>query len=165
MTDKEQIMINGIDISGCEYACNTAFGKKGCKHPMMKNIYCSENPNCYFKQLTRKIQEYEELQVAYNKAQDILGRIDRANELKSYNLKKKNKECRELKQQLDLYKTWYRAKHNDVKDTLARYRKALKEIEEYCDMQISLTGDLPFRTTESDILDIINKVKGDLNEE
>ena len=41
-----------------------------------------------------------------------------------------------------------------------RYRKALDEIEDYCDKQISLTGDLPFRTTESDILNIINKAKG-----
>lgn len=45
--------------------------------------------------------------------------------------------------------------------TSDRYRKALDEIEEYCHNQISLTGDLPFRTTESDILDIINKAKGD----
>lgn len=71
------------------------------------------------------------------------------------------KEYEELKNELDLYKTWYRAKHGDVKNTLGRYRKALDKIEEYCDEQISLTGDLPFRTTESDILDIINKVKGD----
>lgn len=58
--DKE-IIIDGVDVSGCEYACNTAFGKNGCKHPMMKNIYCFKNPNCYFKQLYRKEQECEEL--------------------------------------------------------------------------------------------------------
>lgn len=40
-----------------------------------------------------------------------------------------------------------------------KYEQALDEIEEYCDKQISLTGDLPFRTTESDILDIISKAK------
>lgn len=45
--------------------------------------------------------------------------------------------------------------------TSGRYRKALDEIEDYCHKQISLTGDLPFKTTESDILDIINKAKGD----
>lgn len=44
---------------------------------------------------------------------------------------------------------------------VGRYRKALEEIEEYCNKQISFIGDLPFRTTESDILDIINKAKGD----
>lgn len=46
----------------------------------------------------------------------------------------------------------------------ACYRNALEKIEEYCDRQISLTGDLPFRTTESDILDIINKAKGNNND-
>lgn len=40
----------------------------------------------------------------------------------------------------------------------------LDEIEYYCNNQISLTGDLPFRTTESDILDIISKAKEDNNE-
>lgn len=40
---------------------------------------------------------------------------------------------------------------------------ALDEIEEYCENQISLTGDLPFRTTESDILDIISKTKGEFD--
>ena len=65
MPDKEQIIIDGVDVSGCEYACNTAFGKNGCKHPMMKNIYCFKNPNCYFKQLARKTQECEELKRDY----------------------------------------------------------------------------------------------------
>lgn len=44
---------------------------------------------------------------------------------------------------------------------VGRYRKTLDEIEDYCNKQISFIGDLPFRTTESDILDIINKAKGD----
>lgn len=69
MTDKEQIIIDGVDVGGCEYACNTAFGKNGCKHHMMKNIYCSKNPNCYFKQLARKTQEYKELK-AYTQRQE-----------------------------------------------------------------------------------------------
>lgn len=41
-----------------------------------------------------------------------------------------------------------------------KFEDVLDEIEEYCKNQISLTGDLPFRTTESDILDIISKAKG-----
>lgn len=120
--DKEQIMIDGVDVSGCEYTCNTASGKNGCKHPMMKNIYCFKNPNCYYKQLQK--EKFENLN---NKQM-----VESAENL--------------INENSELY-------------------KSLKEIEEYCDMQISLTGDLPFRTTESDILDIINKVKGDLNEE
>lgn len=38
------------------------------------------------------------------------------------------------------------------------YRKALKEIEEYCNNVLSFTA---VRTTESDILNIINKAKGE----
>lgn len=64
MSKEEPIIINGVDVSGCEYACNTAFGKNGCKHPMMKNIYCSKNPNCYFKQLARKTTECEKYEQA-----------------------------------------------------------------------------------------------------
>ena len=67
MTDKEQIVIDGVDVMDCKYACNTAFGKNGCKHPMMKNIYCSKNPNCYFKQLARKTQECEKMKYYLNK--------------------------------------------------------------------------------------------------
>lgn len=39
-----------------------------------------------------------------------------------------------------------------------RYRKALEEIEEYCNNVLSFTA---VRTTESDILNIINKAKGE----
>lgn len=41
------------------------------------------------------------------------------------------------------------------------YKQALDDIEKYCNNQISLTGDLPFRTTKSAILDIISKAKGE----
>ena len=42
-----------------------------------------------------------------------------------------------------------------------RYRKALEEIEEYCNNVLSFTA---VRTTESDILNIINKAKGEIME-
>ena len=72
---KEQIIIDGVDVSGCEYACNTAFGKNGCKHPMMKNIYCSKNPNCYYKQLQRKTVECEK----YEQALDDIEKYQKRN--------------------------------------------------------------------------------------
>ena len=51
MTDKEHIIIDGIDVSGCIYLpyCEDKQGN------------CGNNPNCYFKQLQRKTQECEEL--------------------------------------------------------------------------------------------------------
>lgn len=128
--NKEQIIIDGVDVSECEYVCNTAFGNIGCKLPFNEEIHCCNIPNCYFKQLQKekfenlnnrqmvesaenliyenseliknlkeKEQECEELQVAYNKAQDILGRVNRANELKSYSLQESIKECEELKKE------------------------------------------------------------------
>lgn len=89
-------------------------------------------------------------------------------------------ECEELKQELDLYKTWYRAKHGDVKDYLSRYHKALEEIErvviplanknpvencwslldtcEKCKGKKECGNQSPY-TRAKQILDIINKVK------
>lgn len=74
-------------------------------------------------------------------------------------IKKLQQENGELKNELDLYKTWYRAKHDDVKNCLGCYRKALEEIEKYCNNQ-----KLKFDTTAYEILDIINKAKGEGNE-
>lgn len=70
---KEQIMIDGVDVNGCEYL---KYDKIGCS---ADDCYCLGN-DCYYKQLARKTQE-----------------------------------CEELKKELDLYKTWYRAKHDDIK--------------------------------------------------
>ena len=42
-----------------------------------------------------------------------------------------------------------------------RYRKALEEIEGYCNNVLSFTA---VRTTESDILNIINKAKGRIDD-
>ena len=55
--DKEQIMINGVDVNRC-----IDFNKRdkvSCYHILYDK--CNENPNCYFKQLARKTAECEEL--------------------------------------------------------------------------------------------------------
>lgn len=62
MIDKEQIIVNGVDVSKCfhyekenkEYTCRL-------NHTPFHYRHCEENPNCYFKQLARKTQECEEL--------------------------------------------------------------------------------------------------------
>lgn len=70
MTDKEQIIINGIDVSKCIHLDryflpnnNTEF--KDCA---LSGLYygefehsCKDNPDCYFKQLAHKTQECEGL--------------------------------------------------------------------------------------------------------
>ncbi len=59
MTDKEQIIIDGVDVSNCEYY-KQAFTGFICTNPNKSND-CSKNPDCNFKQLARKTKECEEL--------------------------------------------------------------------------------------------------------
>ena len=58
MTDK-QIIIDGVDVSGCEWYKQGATGFICADYN--KSNDCSKNPNCYYKQLKRKEQECEEL--------------------------------------------------------------------------------------------------------
>lgn len=53
MVDK-QIVINGIDVSGCEcfYINGSHPERKECLNPYCKGL-CKGNPNCYYKQLKR----------------------------------------------------------------------------------------------------------------
>ena len=80
-------------------------------------------------------------------------------------LKAKTQECEELKKELDLYKTWYRAKHDDIKNTLGRYHKALEEIEEIVKQTCRKRCTNDCLGTKKHcgygaIFNIINKVKG-----
>ncbi len=62
MTDK-QIIIDGVDVSGCEYLDNIDFDELCLmlSSPYECQVNCSNKPNCYYKQLKRKEQECEEL--------------------------------------------------------------------------------------------------------
>ena len=65
MTDKEQIMIDGVNVGGCKYL-NTFSDSDGYHYYCdladdIKNEYCEHYRDCYFKQLARKTQECEEL--------------------------------------------------------------------------------------------------------
>ena len=102
---KEQIIIDGVDVSECIYLpyCEDRQGN------------CGNNPNCYFKQLARKKQEYEELRQYHNKCckefenekQALLGKYnqilngfyngDYCNTEHCSLLKAKEQECEELK--------------------------------------------------------------------
>lgn len=69
MTDKEQIIIDGVDVSKCEFYMHYDYGKfsHGCSlHKDMFGLpVCCDIADCckdcYFKQLARKTQECEEL--------------------------------------------------------------------------------------------------------
>jgi hypothetical protein len=60
MTDKE-IIIDGINVSGCEFLNKTRHCKAHMSIMGTDANKCKCFPNCYFKQLKRKEQECEEL--------------------------------------------------------------------------------------------------------
>ena len=61
MKDKEQIMIDGCNVSGCE---NYRPKDRFTCYPYICN--CHQKPDCYFKQLARKTQKCEELKAQLN---------------------------------------------------------------------------------------------------
>lgn len=157
MTNKEPIIIDGIDVSGCVFldivngrilcnCCNSSpIGESLCP-----SIYCLENPNCYYKQLARKTQEYEKLKSQVDEDYNYY-----TTELKTLRDIISNKEKRNAALYL----------------TSGRYRKALEEIEELAncgkDMYIE-RGKYPDYEAMAEwmknqfvfILDIISKAKG-----
>ncbi len=127
MTDKEQVIIDGADVSKCQdfYISSTGTKCCYCESDNTQYLACKDNPNCYFKQLARKTQE-----------------------------------CEELKKGLDLYKTWYRAKHDDIKNYLGRCYNALEEIRKIiASTDVRTRPKLYDFEQDNKILDIISKVR------
>lgn len=65
---KEKIIINKIDVTECTYRrqnphnfcmCASVINESGIE--LTRYVQCEYNPNCYFKQLKRKEQEYKNL--------------------------------------------------------------------------------------------------------
>ena len=78
MTDK-QTVIDGIDISGCEHVfIHTSLFNENtlvqCSAFFLENgdscCDCSDNPNCYYKQLKRKEQECKKLKQTLTEIKD-----------------------------------------------------------------------------------------------
>ena len=59
MTDK-QIIIDGVDVSGCPSIQSNSIGDVVCVRLARTSLYCKGQP-CYYKALERKEQECEEL--------------------------------------------------------------------------------------------------------
>lgn len=73
--DKKKIMIDNIDVSECEHVrvSTSLFKEKTyvkCSAFFLENedsyCDCTDNPNCYFKQLKRKEKECEQLKEVLN---------------------------------------------------------------------------------------------------
>ena len=149
----KQIIIDGVDVSGCKYLpyCNDKQGN------------CGFEPNCYFKQLARKTQECEvwKNQVLVLDDENITAQITQEQFEEYQRLKR---ECEELKEDLKRYERVLKdttvTKIDYLQESFAnqikadRYRKVFEKIEEFCKEQ-----NLKYDTTACMILSIVNKIK------
>ena len=171
MTDKEQIIINGVDVSKCDrlivnqlygYACN-------CEEDTHIISSCKNRHNCYYKQLARKTQECEALKSeSFTREELITIQEKEIEELKEYaqcqenqretyyqEFLKLSQENKELKRKVELMMDCPDCKVDE-------YKKALDEIERICleDVRIFADGTVLRYDSLDAILDIINKLKG-----
>ena len=175
MTDKEQIIIHEIDVSKCKYHNNG-----WCELPEStddaRNKPCGDMTlfDCYYKQLVNKTQEFEQLEEKYEalKLENEEG-YEIVAELK-HECKEQEDKIKKLRKNLAL----------EIEST-DRYRKALEEIEELivpvanknpvyncwellnkcdkCKSKKDCGAQSPYYVAKQ-ILDIINKAKGEGNE-
>ena len=121
MTDKE-IIIDGVDVSGCNELWLNSENNYNSKCIRFKDVYskcscCKDNPNCEYKQLQRKTAECEEL---ISKTDFYLQKIETLED-----------KCEELKERLERIEE--DLKHDCVDCMNIRsnkYYEALNDIEE-----------------------------------
>lgn len=170
MTDKEQIMINDIDVSECE---NFRPKDRFTCYPYICN--CHEKPNCYFKQLARKTQECEgikeeceALKLENKELYRILADLKEERKLKD----KYKHECEELKKDIEerrLASLQMRESLCQEVSQKLRLLEALEEINKVINnifdrcLGHKTDGCTPVHNVCEElikILDIINKAKG-----
>lgn len=130
MADKEQIIVDGVDVKDCR----RRIGKNSyCRY--FKRLCSENNFNCVWKQLARKTQECEELR------KTVLTKCP---------------ECGSEYLTPAGLVLFMEADH---------YRRALEEIEAVCraDTYTFADGAQVRYDSLDDILDIINKAKGEMN--
>ena len=134
MTDK-QIIIDGVDISGCEkqgeiiagITCGNGERIRLANEIITKHKLCKDNPNCVYKQLARKEQELQ--QAMDNYVQLDLQRVKEYNELVDL-YKAKEQECEKFKEELEQIKLLSNNGEIDLVNRLLRYNRAINAIEE-----------------------------------
>lgn len=159
MTDKKEIIIDGIDVSRCSNYDHGSY--------LECNVYycpCDEVPNCYYKQLKRKEQELRNICKAF----DIEYVIDKETGIligRCNKLIKKEQECKELKEWQEANQPTGICETCTARsvDDMYKYKQALYEIEEIAKHNNFLVRD-PFcgtgyRDLSGQILNIINQVK------
>ena len=184
MTTNEQIMIDGVDVSGCadfitemtvpdSYAFvklkNRCFQE--CKYDQTaeQDVYlpCRDNPNCYYKQLQRKTQECEEY---FKQRNNIIEECQRY--LEEIRKLQKSQFCVAYEKDCDKD---CKQQNCSIKNSYC-YRNALDEIEgkikeingsdvlTFPDLSLQENAKAIMRQCNKgyrDILDIIRKAKGE----
>lgn len=160
MTDKEQIIIDGVDVSEC-VSFDKLNGQNICCYEDTREDkipftnFCVENKDCYFKQLIRKTQECESLNKRASSLEEIADDLQQRN----HHL---TQECEELKNNLHIANT----NHEAAEKECDRYRKALEEIEKEMEWVVNNRECYDLRDADrcERILGIINKAKDGKNE-
>ena len=157
MTDREQIIIDGVDVSRCRYFLKDTEEQdyetdefvKGCCEAKDSYIgyefdgygLCRGDKDCYFKQLARKTQECEELKSSNKILADLYTNVDACLQIRT--------------------------------EKFDRYRKALEEIEGLVKNFCKDCGDYEncnwdkegcYYSLIPNLKDIINKAKRNLDE-
>lgn len=143
MTDKQEIIIDGVDVSGCHHL-DIGFQGMWLDSPEcdLDSYECELNPNCYFKQLQRT-------QIQYNK-------IVEQNKSIQQELQRKIEECEEREKDAE---NWaYKA--GLAEGAKSRYKQALDEIEGMVQTIMETNKIYPLQANLGKILDIISEAKG-----
>ena len=157
MTDKEQIIVDRVDVSGCKYLNKVVNEEPYCNIDEEHLYTCSSDENCDYKQLARKTQEceqikekYEALKLENQEGYEIVAELKQECE----ELLKENQQLRNSLSDSLMFK--FTGQENETN----RYRKALEEIKGYINNQgIDNKWNMRIQRFRSGILDIINKTK------
>lgn len=173
MADKEEIIVDGINVSECVFFNKLNRLNICCCDDIREDEaplanFCVENKDCYFKQRARAREEYEELRRYHNKcckenAEKLEQWLEKYNQLSRdfYNgkycnkencglLKDKEQECEAQRYKLN----YYIEKTTQLLDDIDNYHQVLDEIEKYCE-----ECNLKYGSTACEILDIIDEAK------
>jgi len=137
MTDK-QIIIDGCDVSGCEFLRNCIIPDNyGCK---IDDSLCCDVGNCYYKQLKRKEQECEELkeQLIILDDEDVVVEIT-VKQFEEYKKLKADRE--EALKQLEFVRTLNTVKEAEIKKLEKENEKLKAEIKLSKEMLIQNTSE------------------------
>lgn len=167
-----ETIINGIDVSECEYAADTI--PVDCEN---NTCFCYEDENCYFKQLKRLQKENEELRQVRKNSPDIQEPyiyLYRQIKKQCYKLEE---ETQELKENQCCPETCEHIateiiRYSNVCEINLKYKQALEEIKKWatnhnpCDIdpEVKCTKEDCFNCLNYDLKRITNIIDEVLNE-